>query len=473
MKKSILFIAILFFCFTVNAFSQFGDSRGILTNVAEGRNVFFELSAPCNDTTTGFAGVILVTLDGVANTPFYCLDLCTGIGIGDTVKDSSSTIPQAIYITKNYFPELTSYPGKLSNNNDEACAIQLAIWFFRNGLNVNTDVGEISGSNDAAIKTRVGVIIADVIANGGSTPQINTLEIKPGVDPDDFYIETKDTDGNPIAVTGIDLSITGTGSLSTNTVNTNASGISPDVTVTGASANDIITASGTVEVPGGITYSSAEVLNPVLQLLVLGRTTLATRTDQIEWGVLPVELTSFTANISGSSITLNWSTSEEINNSGYEVERYRTGINAWEKIGFVTGNGNSNVTQNYSFTDRNLTSGIYTYRLKQIDFNGNFEYFNLNGEVIVGVPNNFDLSQNYPNPFNPETKINYQIPNESNVSLKVFDNSGKEVATLVNGTKTAGYHTVSFNASNLSSGIYFYKLEAEGFTKVMKMALVK
>ncbi|MBK8981406.1 MAG: T9SS type A sorting domain-containing protein [Ignavibacteria bacterium] len=122
---------------------------------------------------------------------------------------------------------------------------------------------------------------------------------------------------------------------------------------------------------------------------------------------------------------------------------------------------------------KNLTSGIYTYRLKQIDYNGNFEYYNLNGEVIVGVPNNFDLSQNYPNPFNPETKINFQIPNESNVSLVVFDNSGKEVATLVNGNKTAGYHTVSFNASNLSSGIYFYKLETEGFTKVMKMALVK
>ncbi|HRI85859.1 MAG TPA: T9SS type A sorting domain-containing protein [Ignavibacteria bacterium] len=470
MKKSIVFSVILFFCLTVNAFSQFGDSRAILTGVGDGRNVDFQGNTPCYDGETGFAGIIIATLDGVANTPFYCLDLCTGISIGDTAKDSASTIPQAIYITNNYYPELTSYPGKLASNNDEACAIQLAIWYFRNGLDVSTDIGNISGSNDAAIKTRVGVIIADVIANGGSTPQISTLEIKPGVNPDDFYIETKDTDGNPIAVTGIQLSISGTGSLSTNTVNTNASGISPDVTVTGASANDIISASGTVEVPGGVTYSG---LNEVLQLLVLSRTTEATRTDQIEWGVLPVELTSFTANISGSNITLNWSTSEEINNSGYEVERFKTGINAWEKIGFVTGHGNSTVTQNYTYTDRNLTSGIYTYRLKQIDFNGNFEYFNLNGEVIVGVPNSFELSQNYPNPFNPETKINFQIPNESNVSLKVFDNSGKEVATLVNGNKTAGYHTVSFNASNLSSGIYFYKLEAEGFTKVMKMALVK
>ena len=93
--------------------------------------------------------------------------------------------------------------------------------------------------------------------------------------------------------------------------------------------------------------------------------------------------------------------------------------------------------------------------------------------MIIGVPEKFELSQNFPNPFNPETKINFQIPTDGFVSLKVFDNSGKEVATLVNQSMTAGFHTTNFNASSLSSGVYFYRLETQGFVKVMKMALVK
>ena len=102
-----------------------------------------------------------------------------------------------------------------------------------------------------------------------------------------------------------------------------------------------------------------------------------------------------------------------------------------------------------------------------------FEYFNLTNEVEIGTPSKFELSQNYPNPFNPETKIKYELPNDGFVSIRVFDNSGKEVAVLVNNNVSAGYHTVNFKASSLSSGIYFYRLETPGFVKVMKMALVK
>jgi hypothetical protein len=111
--------------------------------------------------------------------------------------------------------------------------------------------------------------------------------------------------------------------------------------------------------------------------------------------------------------------------------------------------------------------------LKQIDFNGNFEYFNLSDEVIVGVPDKFNLSQNYPNPFNPSTKIDFEIPRDGNVKISLFDNSGKLVSTVVNGFRSAGYYTVNFSGLNLSSGVYFYKLEAEGFSKVMKMTLLK
>jgi len=188
-------------------------------------------------------------------------------------------------------------------------------------------------------------------------------------------------------------------------------------------------------------------------------------------GLLPVELSSFVSTISNNNVTLNWSTASETNNSGFDIERNSNG--QWSKIGNVTGNGTTPISNNYSFTDRNLTSGIYNYRLKQIDFNGNFEYFNLNSEVNIGVPAKFELSQNYPNPFNPSTQINYNLPVDGKVSLRLFDMSGKEISTIVNEVKTAGYYSVSFNAGNLPSGVYFYSIEANDFSAVKKMMLVK
>ncbi|MBK8983607.1 MAG: T9SS type A sorting domain-containing protein [Ignavibacteria bacterium] len=188
--------------------------------------------------------------------------------------------------------------------------------------------------------------------------------------------------------------------------------------------------------------------------------------------LLPVELSSFVSTISGSSVTLNWATASETNNSGFDIER--SSVNGtWSKIGNVSGNGTSAVGHNYTYTDKNLSSGIYNYRLKQIDFNGNFEYFNLSNEVNIGIPVKYDLSQNYPNPFNPSTSINYDLPVDGNVSLKIFDMSGKELMTLVNEVKTAGYYSVNFNASDLSSGVYFYTITADNFTATKKMMLLK
>ena len=187
---------------------------------------------------------------------------------------------------------------------------------------------------------------------------------------------------------------------------------------------------------------------------------------------LPVELSSFSSAVSSNNVTLNWSTVSENNNSGFDVER-SSANNTWSKVGNVSGNGTTTNGNSYAFTDRNLAAGNYNYRLKQIDFNGNFEYFNLSNEVIIGIPSKFELSQNYPNPFNPSTKISFALPNDGNVSLKIYDMSGKEAMTLVNEVKTAGYYSVSFNASSLSSGIYFYTLSADNFTATKKMMLVK
>ncbi|MBK6539026.1 MAG: T9SS type A sorting domain-containing protein [Ignavibacteria bacterium] len=120
-----------------------------------------------------------------------------------------------------------------------------------------------------------------------------------------------------------------------------------------------------------------------------------------------------------------------------------------------------------------MTSGIYSYRLKQIDFNGNFQYFNLNNDVSIGIPSKFEVYQNYPNPFNPSTKLNFNIPFDGKVNVTVFDLTGKEIVTLINDVKTAGYYTIDFNASNCPSGIYFYRIIAGNFTATKKMTLIK
>ena len=188
---------------------------------------------------------------------------------------------------------------------------------------------------------------------------------------------------------------------------------------------------------------------------------------------LPVELTSFNYSISGNDVTLSWQTSGEINNMGFEIERNIPGYSLWTKIGNAEGHGTIYGKSDYFFTDRKLNSGKYNYRLKQMDYNGNFEYFNLNSEVIIAKPEQFRLMQNYPNPFNPVTNLEFQISNLGFVSLIVYDLSGKEVIKLVNEIKEAGYYTVKFDGSSLSSGIYFYKMQFDGKETSKKMLLLK
>ena len=194
---------------------------------------------------------------------------------------------------------------------------------------------------------------------------------------------------------------------------------------------------------------------------------------------LPVQLASFTANINERNVSLNWVTAKEQNNAGFEVQKSAVGSqnSDWVKVGFVTGNGNKSTPTNYSFEDKKLSTGKYNYRLKQIDYNGNFEYFRLSSEIEIGVPKKFDISQNYPNPFNPVTKIDVDLPFDSKIMIKVYDISGREIKTLLNETKQAGYYTVDFNGSSMASGLYFYRIIAEGngqkYVITKKMVLIK
>jgi len=190
---------------------------------------------------------------------------------------------------------------------------------------------------------------------------------------------------------------------------------------------------------------------------------------------LPVELTSFRGIREDNAVRLTWTTASEKNNAGFEVQRRsenrEVSNEAWQVLGFVRGNGTTSDAKSYSFVDR-TASGKVSYRLKQVDFDGAFEYSPVI-EVDAGLPHTFELGQNYPNPFNPTTLISYQLPVASEVSLKVYDVLGREVATLVSGRQEAGRYSVSFNAASLSSGVYFYRLQAGNFVATKKMMLVK
>ena len=195
---------------------------------------------------------------------------------------------------------------------------------------------------------------------------------------------------------------------------------------------------------------------------------------------LPVELTSFTASVKGSTVLLQWQTATEVNNLGFEVQRCAAvnrslggnGSLEWTKIGFVDGNGTSNAPHSYSFVDVGVQRSV-SYRLKQIDRDGKFAY---SSEAEIQFNNesmNFDLSQNYPNPFNPVTEIKYQISQVGRVTLKIYDVLGREVTTLVNEIKDAGLYTVKFDASAISSGLYFYTMRSNGFSATKKLLLMR
>ncbi|MDR3610584.1 MAG: T9SS type A sorting domain-containing protein [Ignavibacteriaceae bacterium] len=198
------------------------------------------------------------------------------------------------------------------------------------------------------------------------------------------------------------------------------------------------------------------------------------------WGdaPLPVELSSFGSNVRGQNIILNWSTQTEKNSEKFNLERKTIATN-WVDIGAVKAAVLSNSPKQYSFTDKNLQSGKYQYRIKMFDNDGTFEYSKVI-EAEVAIPNNFELSQNYPNPFNPQTKISYNIPFDSKVTLEVYNITGERITLLVNEEQSAGFYSVDFGSSvRLTSGVYIYRIVAidkitgNNFSSVKKMMLLK
>ena len=200
-------------------------------------------------------------------------------------------------------------------------------------------------------------------------------------------------------------------------------------------------------------------------------------------GPLPVELTSFSATViddastsSATVVLLNWTTATEVNNYGFEIQRAdissQISEKEWETLGFVNGHGNSNSPNDYSFVDANPLNGNVCYRLKQIDNDGKFKYSD-NVELKSNLGKEYVLEQNYPNPFNPTTVISYSLPKASYVSIKVFDVLGNTIAILISKNQEVGSYKIVFNATELSNGVYFYKISANNFTSIKKMLLLK
>ncbi len=188
---------------------------------------------------------------------------------------------------------------------------------------------------------------------------------------------------------------------------------------------------------------------------------------------LPVELTSFTATLINRDVLLNWQTATEVNNYGFEIERSALSAErqAWKKVGFVNGSGNSNSPKDYSFIDKELLPGKLSYRVKQIDNNGNFKYSDIVNVNLV--TKDFKLYQNHPNPFNPTTRIKFSVPERNNVNIKIFNMIGQEIQEIVNQEYEAGNYNVEFNASNLASGVYFYRIQSGNFVESKKMIYLK
>jgi hypothetical protein len=197
---------------------------------------------------------------------------------------------------------------------------------------------------------------------------------------------------------------------------------------------------------------------------------------------LPVQAVSLVAITGNSKVTLVWETGSEFNNAGFEIYRKAQDETDFKYIaGYQTnpelrGLGTSSHGKRYTYTDENVKGGAtYVYKIYAVDFNGNRQEFgSITANVVAEIPNKYVLYQNYPNPFNPGTEIRFDLPKSGNVKLEIFNSLGEKVAVLYDGFMEAGYgKVVRWNASGFPSGVYYYRLTADGFVDVKKMVLMK
>jgi parallel beta-helix repeat protein len=362
----------------------------------------------------------------------------------------------------------------IANDNDDdyqlidtSANYSLQAWWLKGDNIMYCDDATISGGSTTISNSGTQIWKADHIAStdidfSGSDTWTGQLVFTSA--PSNGHTFTLEmgfsTDGSDFTPGGPDATVTGDGNATNFTFTTDA---------------NAFTVSTGKYLAFRITSNDAE-----YSLRTGGAWSFISSSDNSPSYAFPVELSVFTANVSGGIVKLNWQTETEINNYGFEVQKSeaRSQESEWKVIGFVEGHGNSNSQKKYSFIDADLNGSYkFYYRLKQIDNDGSFEYSNVI-EVNLGSISEYALEQNYPNPFNPTTKIKYSVPSVGTsfmkfVQMKVYDILGNEVATLVNEEKQPGNYVAEFDGSNLSSGVYFYKLAAGNFSVTKKMVLLR
>lgn len=180
--------------------------------------------------------------------------------------------------------------------------------------------------------------------------------------------------------------------------------------------------------------------------------------DAIQYAT-PVELTNFTASLNDDMVILEWETATELNNSGWEIERSFSGSDHFKTIGFVMGAGTTGEPQVYSFEDQLNQFGKYLYHIKQIDYDGSFEYGNQVDVDFISVQKKDTYLASYPNPFNPNCTILIDLAYDSDVELIAYNILGEEVKRIYAGNLQSGRYQYSFDGQNLPSGIYVLALQ--------------
>ena len=341
----------------------------------------------------------------------------------------------------------------------------------------------------ADLAVQKGIVVVNSAGNDGYNADHNTL----GAPSDGFYVIT----AGAVTATGEISYFSSVGNTVDGRTKPDVMAMGSNVVVASPSATTGYTnANGTsfsCPLSAGVAaliLSAKPSLTP-LQVRDVMRTTAsnsASPNRQYGWGVLdalkainsatvPVELTSFSANLNKGAVLLNWTTATEKNNYGFEIERGTRDANDlskinWIAVGFKKGNGTTVTVNNYSFTDKLISSGVYIYRIKQMDYDGSYAY-SKEVNVDYSFPSDFVIYQNYPNPFNPSTNITFSIPLKTNIRLAVMDILGREVCQLYKGELSQGLHSFQFDGSRMSSGTYFVRLESGAFNKTIKIQLMK
>ena len=458
-----------------------GTNRGIFKSTDGGEtwtNIF----------STGASNYLYIACDSLNNV--YVANVSNGLIISTDGGQNFTTVPSGTFGGSNVNSVACGKNGHIFvgvTNGGVWRSTDFGATFIQSSLNTvtiveikvdqfNSDIiyagGSSTGLNGFFISTDDGVTF------GASTNSVNIWEILQTAG-NDLYIATtsspypfdKSTDGGltwttmgnqPAAMRGATLDLL------------------EDIYTSGNGGVFKSTDGGVTFINHNLTFSSNKILTYENKIMVCVTGTTNGGVWIFTDPSIPVELSNFNAVAINRNVILNWTTSTELNNSGFEILRQTQPKENWQNIGFVPGFGTTTEHNSYSFTDEVVENGTYYYTLKQIDFDGSFEYSNI-VEVLVNQPFEFSLEQNYPNPFNPVTNIQYVLSSKQFVSLIVYDLIGNKVETLVNEEKPAGSYKVEFNAFMIPSGVYFYQLKAgspstrsgHGFVETKKMILLK